>query len=366
MDPELVSVIIPVYRESRTVLASLAMLTNDDHPQIEIIIVVDEPSQGFLKELDNFRTVKVVLNNERKGKVSALNQAVQSSSGSYLLFADSDVLLPSNIVYNSIIEIGNYDILDYSKVGITASRISRLTSIDYLQANMISEVFSKISQKTFAIDGAAFMIKRSALKRLGGFRPMVSEDFDLATRSHKMGLKYKMSVKLKVSVGQPDNFNEWFIQRIRWAYGLGEWIKQNLRYLFRMIVYSPIIAISAVLIMLPTITMGIMLYAISSKIVSSYFITYIYYTIPSSSVPIREYILTAYYAEAGKALMASFFAFILLIPLYYYLAARYGEKFSPATFAIYYFIYQPILLMVFLIGISLSFINIKPDFDWVT
>ncbi len=366
MNPELVSVIIPVYKQSEEVLANLAELSNDKYTKTEITVVVDEPTQEFLKELCNFSNVKVIVNKDRKGKVNALNQAVQSSAGGYLLFADSDVLLPHNIIYNSVSEIGDNDILDYSKVGIVKSRISRLTSIDYLQANMISEIFSKISRKTFAIDGAAFMIKRNALERLGGFRPMVSEDFDLATRSHRMGLNYKMSCSIKVNVGQPDNFNEWFMQRIRWAYGMGEWIKQNLKYLFRMVVYSPIIAISAILIMLPTITMGIMLYAISSKIVSSYFITYIYYTIPSSSVPIREYVITAYYAEAGKVVMASFSTFIMLVPLYYYLAKRYGEKFSPLSFAVYYFMYQPILLMVFLIGISLSFMNIKPDINWVT
>ncbi|MEM3632208.1 MAG: glycosyltransferase family 2 protein [Conexivisphaerales archaeon] len=366
MNKDLVSVIIPVYKQSKIVLESLAKLSNDYYQKTEIIIVVDEPTQKFLKELDNYRTAKVIINKVRKGKVSALNQGVKSSSGEYILFVDSDVLLPNNIIYNSIEEIGNHDILDYPKVGIVSSNISRLTSIDYLQANMISEIFSKISRKTFAIDGAAFMIKMDALKKLGGFRPMVSEDFDLATRSHKMGLTYKMSLKLKVSVGQPDNFNDWFIQRIRWAYGLGEWIKLNLKYLFRLAIYSPIIVISAIIILLPTITMGIILYTISSKIVSSYFITYIYYMIPTSSVPIREYVLVVYYTEAGKAIMASLSAFILLIPIYYYLAKRYNEKFNPLNFAVYYFIYQPILLAVFLTGISLSFMNKKPDIDWIT
>ncbi len=366
MNAEPVSVIIPVYQQSETVLKNLSGPLNDNRFQGEVIIAVDEPTENFLKELNKFKNIKLIISKERRGKVNALNQAVQSSSGEYLLFIDSDVLLPDNIIYESLIEIENYDILDFSKVGTIDSRLSKITSIDYLEANIISEMFSKLSHKTFLMDGAAFLIRRSAFQKLGGFNHVVSEDFDIATRSHKIGLKYKMTANIKVNVGQPSTFNDWFMQRIRWAYGMGEWLKQNLKYLFRMIVYSPIIVISAILITLPTLTMGIIFYAISSKMISSYFITYAYYVIPESFIPIREYALNAYHADAGKVIMASISAFIILLPFYYYLSLRYGGRFSPLNFAIYYFIYQPILLAVFLIGISLSFMNITPDIDWIT
>lgn len=366
MNTELVSAIIPVYRDSSTLKESIRVLLSDNHAEKEIIVVVDEPNERLLGDLNEFTNIKVITNKKRVGKVRALNQAIKYSSGNYLLFVDADVILPKNVISDSLIEIENCDILDYTKIGIQSSRISKFTSIDYIQANMISELFSKLSKKTFAIDGAAFMIKREALDKLGGFRPVVSEDFDIATRSHRLGLKYKISVKIRVKVRQPSNFNEWFLQRFRWAYGMGEWLKKNLTYIMGMIIYSPIIAVSAVLIMLPTITMGVLLEAVSSKIVSSYLVTSIYYAIPTTSIPIRAYVLTAYNQEVGRVVMASFSAFLILLPFYYYLSRRYGEKFNPLNFAIYYFVYQPVLLMVFLIGISISFMNLKPDINWVT
>ena len=87
-----VSVFIPVFRESEQLPNLLHDLVSQDISK-EIIVTIDEPSDGFLEKVKHFNGVHFIVNNERIGKANALNDAVKVSSGKNLLFLDADIEL---------------------------------------------------------------------------------------------------------------------------------------------------------------------------------------------------------------------------------------------------------------------------------
>ena len=89
---KLISIFIPVYRESDMLENLLEDLLEDPYEDKEIFVIIDEPSLKSLPLIDKFKgKVNFVLNGERRGRV--LNDAVEDSSGDILLFLDADVTI---------------------------------------------------------------------------------------------------------------------------------------------------------------------------------------------------------------------------------------------------------------------------------
>ena len=90
----LMSIFIPVYRESDMLEGLLEDLLEDPYEDKEIFVIIDEPSLKSLRLIDKFKgKVNFVLNGERRGKARVLNDAVEDSSGDILLFLDADVTI---------------------------------------------------------------------------------------------------------------------------------------------------------------------------------------------------------------------------------------------------------------------------------
>jgi glycosyltransferase involved in cell wall biosynthesis len=95
-DP-LVSVIIPYYRQERFLAETLQSVKQQSYPRVEIIVVDDGsplPASSILQEDADL----LVLRTENHGCPTARNFGFRQSSGEYLLFLDSDDLLPPGAV----------------------------------------------------------------------------------------------------------------------------------------------------------------------------------------------------------------------------------------------------------------------------
>jgi glycosyltransferase involved in cell wall biosynthesis len=90
----MISVIIPVFRESEYLETLLSQLLEDPFNSKEIIVVADEPSEKTLGTEKAFGgSVKFIINKKRLGKSKALNDAARAACGETMLFIDSDVVL---------------------------------------------------------------------------------------------------------------------------------------------------------------------------------------------------------------------------------------------------------------------------------
>jgi glycosyltransferase involved in cell wall biosynthesis len=112
-----VSVVIPVYENSDLLEELLEELTNDSYENKEIFVTIDNPNEKSLEVARKYGDkVNFTLNEQRRGKVDALNNAVKISEGEILVFLDSDVKLDSK-EFIAVIEreMEGVDILDIKK-----------------------------------------------------------------------------------------------------------------------------------------------------------------------------------------------------------------------------------------------------------
>jgi glycosyltransferase involved in cell wall biosynthesis len=86
------SVIIPVYNEARTILQIVEKVQSTPHEK-EIIIVDDGSMDGTRDELKKIEApnVKIFLHDTNKGKGAALQTALQHATGDVLLIQDADM-----------------------------------------------------------------------------------------------------------------------------------------------------------------------------------------------------------------------------------------------------------------------------------
>ncbi|MEZ8785137.1 glycosyltransferase family 2 protein [Vibrio splendidus] len=94
---KLVSVIVSIFREPIDYISNaLNSILNQSYPNIEIIIVVDNPSLGgdvleYLRSISNQnRKVKLIFNENNLGLPMSLNVAIDHAEGDYIARMDAD------------------------------------------------------------------------------------------------------------------------------------------------------------------------------------------------------------------------------------------------------------------------------------
>ncbi|MCW2606755.1 MAG: glycosyl transferase [Frankiales bacterium] len=88
------SVLVPVYDESATVLAALARILGVDYPvEVEVVVVDDGSSDAtptLLRGVEDPR-VRVVTHPVNRGKGAAIRTAAEHATGDYMIIVDADL-----------------------------------------------------------------------------------------------------------------------------------------------------------------------------------------------------------------------------------------------------------------------------------
>ena len=98
-----VSVVVPTYNEEDTIVHKLKNLMEQDYPSMEII-VVEGASEDRTVELikkfvkDHDLDVKLIMEEDRRGKASALNEAFKHCSGEIVVLTDADAIFEKDTV----------------------------------------------------------------------------------------------------------------------------------------------------------------------------------------------------------------------------------------------------------------------------
>lgn len=359
-----VSVFIPVYRGSDFLDELLGELTRSNYKDKEIFVAIDEPDEGSLRVVEKYSgAVHFMLSHGRRGKVEALNSAVKASSGEILVFLDADVRLGGREFLECIVdEMRDADILDLRKGIMHESFISRMVNYEFLGANLVSYLYSKLVGKCVGINGAAFAIRRRVFEEIGGFSRVISEDFDLALKVLMRNGRFKYSERLETYTKAPSCWRSWINQRKRWGIGAGLWIKENWRKFLRCVADYPHIAVPSLIILFPTLIPLILNYFFINTPgynVSDLLPSFI--TVQSSLwIPV-----TPYTAQLlGKTLLALSISFLLFAAIFYAASKKLKLRFKFHEFLIYFFLYQPLSTLVLAGGIIAAFLFEKHNLDW--
>ena len=364
-----ISVFIPVYRNSDLLEDLLEELVSDPYWNREIFIVVDEPAEEVFEIVERFHEkVHFILNNTRKGKVEALNEAVKLSSGEILVFIDADVWLGKceNFLETIALEMKETDILDIKKKILKDSFLSKMVNYEFVGSNFSSYLYSKLVKKCFAVGGTAFAIKREAFEEVGGFAKVISEDLDLAVKAFLRNRRFKFADKIEVYTKAPSNWRCWLVQRKRWGIGTGVWIKTHGGKIVKYIARYPYIAFPCALMLFPTVALMLLNYlcCIFPDIQLFSFIPRVLASQLNISSASLLYLSPKMASILFTALTNLFLGFIVFSMIFYAASKKLRFRFNLAEFVVYYFFYQPISFLVLLAGIISGLLFKNHRLDW--
>ena len=346
-----ISVIIPVYRESMLLPEVLDTLLNQKmNPKLyEIIVIFDEPTKYSLDLLKKYeKKVRFFVNKKRVGKANALNHAVKHSSGNILLFLDSDVTLPDDKDYlKKIIEEMEYtDVLDIKKEVIKNSFLSRMTYYEYVGFNIGSWFISKFTGKCPAVNGSAFAVKRGVLTSLKGFRRVVSEDLDIATRAFLKNYRFKYTKRISVCNSVHSNWKNWLIQRKRWSIGAALWVKEWYRDLLKICAKQPQIFLPGLLFLFPSVVLILLYLFIPNLLIYKIFSLIFLLLAVKLNFMFPVLWLSTISIDFIKSLLASILSFLSFSIIFFLLSKKLDFQFRLHEFLIYYFFYSLLGLFV--------------------
>jgi cellulose synthase/poly-beta-1,6-N-acetylglucosamine synthase-like glycosyltransferase len=347
---DMISVIIPVFRESKLLEVLLNQLKEDDYENKEIITVIDEPTKNSLKTIEkNKGKVRFIINKKRLGKVKALNRATKIAKGDIFLFIDSDTIISKrskNFLKKVAEKMENADILDIRKNSFRDSLISKLTTYEYLGSTLYGHFLSKI-KRCVAVCGQAFAIKRSFFENIGGFKNVVSEDLEIGTQTLIQNKKYDFANNIEVLNKSSENWKKWFAQRKRWGLGTGYHMKNHWRLFVKTARKHPKILLPLFFFGWPTIFSALILLFINSffdkVLILLLFSLSLKFTFLTPAV-----LIAGLYMVFLKNIFVFFITYLFSAIAFYISARKFNYKYNNLEFAMYYLFYSPLFSCVFL------------------
>jgi cellulose synthase/poly-beta-1,6-N-acetylglucosamine synthase-like glycosyltransferase len=255
MDLPKISIIFPIYKKSKYLENNIQKILKDPYPNDlkEIIISIDSPKDDFLNKLielkNKYKNITLVISKERRGKVSATNDAVKISSGEILFFFDSDVIIDYININELVKELKEYDIIEFYKEIIKKGWLSYLIFIEFSSYfDIIDPILNRI-KRPFFLNGGGFATKKSVWNDVGGYSKVYVEDVDFAMKAGKKGYKYYMSTNVKLLIEPLTSLRKWIEQRKRWGFGLIEVILNHLDYMIDFFIHNLLTTILILLIL---------------------------------------------------------------------------------------------------------------------
>jgi cellulose synthase/poly-beta-1,6-N-acetylglucosamine synthase-like glycosyltransferase len=180
----------------------------------------------------------LVISKERRGKVSATNDAVKISSGDILFFFDADVIIDYININDVVNELKEYDIIEFYKEIIKEGWLGYLMFIEFSSYfDIIDPILNKTKRPLF-LNGSGFATKKSVWNDVGGYSRVYVEDVDFSMKAGKKGYKYHMSKNVKLLIEPLKGLRQWIEQRKRWSFGLIEVILNHLDYMVDLFIHN--------------------------------------------------------------------------------------------------------------------------------
>ncbi len=188
-----VSVIITAYNEERDIRAKLQNTLEIDYPKekLEIIVASDcstDKTDEIVREF-SAQNVKLYRQNERLGKTSAQNMAVEKATGEIILFSDATTMYEKQVLRAMLPNFAD------ESVGCVAGKLiyvdaSRSSVGKGAKSYWSYETFLKESESRacslIGASGCLYSIRKSAYRAM---YPEACSDFLIATVMYRQGLR---------------------------------------------------------------------------------------------------------------------------------------------------------------------------------
>jgi len=346
---DMISILIPIYKESNLVETLLNQLIKDPYKDKEIISVIDEPTQNSLELVKKFKNkVIFLINKKRKGKANALNGAAKLAKGDVFLFIDADCIISKSKNFLEKVAKGmkNADLLDIKKNIIeNESFYSKMFNYESLTGALTSWIFNKLNV-CLGICGQVFAVKEAFFKEIGGFKNVIAEDLEIGMQSYLRRKKYKYLEEVELKSKTPNSWNSFLKQRKRWGLGAGFHFKKYWKNILKEYFKHPKDAMIALYYLWPT-----MISLFSVFFIDSFLGKFLMLSLISASIKFTFLMPIIFLISLGTLFLKNILLFLLTYIIsataFFIISKRFGYIFRNKDFAIYYIIYSPISFIIY-------------------
>lgn len=204
------SVVVPTHRGAHRLPALLTALAAQDHPELEIVIVIDGDVDGSERVVRRLaagidRPVQVVVLPENRGRVAALNAGFAAATGSILIRCDDDLELgPAFVAGHVARHTGSSE-----PIGVVGLCRNHFPDTPYARAygtpadqEARATAYQAAAGTTWRFWGGNVSVTRATFERIGpydgDFREYGWEDVDWGYRLHEAGIPVVVAPELEV------------------------------------------------------------------------------------------------------------------------------------------------------------------------
>ena len=226
-----VTVLVPAYNEERVIATCVTAARELDYPSLEVLVLDD----GSTDDTAAFATaaagddprVQVIADPVNRGKAERLNLGLERADHGLVVVTDADTHIHPLAVKLLVARLSRSD-----RVGAVAGAphvTNRRSVLAWAQIIELASIIGLI-RRTQAVSGRVGVVagvigifRRDAVLAVGGYRPeMATEDIDLTWRLLLAGWHTSYEPDALVGMEVPGTLPTLWVQRRRWARGLGE------------------------------------------------------------------------------------------------------------------------------------------------
>lgn len=213
------SIIIPVYNRPQEVQELLESLTRQTSREFEVIIVEDGSTERCEETAMQFADRLTISYHEKEngGPAAARNFGATKAQGQWLIFFDSDCLIPEHYIANAIEELKQHDCQLFGGADRSHPSFTPLQkAIDYSMTSILTtggirgnkKSADKFYPRTFNMG-----IRKEVFDRIGGFSNMrFGEDVDFSYKVKEGGYDSRLFTENWVYHKRRNTFRTFFKQ----------------------------------------------------------------------------------------------------------------------------------------------------------
>jgi cellulose synthase/poly-beta-1,6-N-acetylglucosamine synthase-like glycosyltransferase/peptidoglycan/xylan/chitin deacetylase (PgdA/CDA1 family) len=221
---EPVSVIVPAFNEKETIGATVRTLAASTHPNVEIIVVDDDSTDGTATAVEALGLERVrVARVPWGGKATALNTGVALARHDLIVMVDADTIVDPDALHNLVRPFADPTVGAVAgnvKVGNRRRLLGRWQHIEYVIGFSLDRRLYDALGCIPTIPGALGAFRRSVLRDAGGLsHDTLAEDTDLTMAILRCGSRVVYEETAIARTEAPATLRQLSQQRYRWSYG---------------------------------------------------------------------------------------------------------------------------------------------------
>jgi len=222
-----VSILVPVWNESTTLLATVNSILNLNYPTEKLsVFVIDDGStddtREVMKTLENNPRIKL-LYKENGGKHTALNYALQFVTSDLVGCLDADSFVQKDALMKIITEFAHDKELSAVtpsiKIFEPKNILELIQKVEYGWGVLLRHLMASLGA-VYVTPGPFSIFKKEVFEKLGGYKKAHNtEDMEIAVRMQKAGMKIGNAFDAFIITKAPKTLRALIRQRLRWTYG---------------------------------------------------------------------------------------------------------------------------------------------------